>query len=397
MIKKLFLGACCCMALQGAMAQVDGMTGASVQTKETSCGASCSATCCKKTHNTPACQLLDRLKKLQKRGIMLGHQDDPVYGTTWKWEEGKSDVLLTTGDYPAVMGFDLGKLELDSKENLDGVPFDRMRKEIIAQHERGGIVTLSWHPWNPVTGENAWDPKGDAVKAVLDGGEQAAKMQTWLDKVAGFINSLQTADGEKIPVIFRPWHEMNGGWFWWGAKSCTPAEYNNLFVMTVKHLQKAGCDNIVWAWSPNLSDKKTMEAFMERYPGDDYVDLMGVDIYEFDNDDANYQSNLKGTLDILVQAANQQGKLAALTETGCRGISKKTDWFTKILYPVLKSYPLSYVLFWRNAWDKPQEEAYLPGINDGIIVKDFQKLKAEKKILFAKDLCKGKKGKKVKK
>lgn len=47
---------------------------------------------------------------------MLGHQDDPVYGTTWKWDEGKSDVLLTTGDYPAVMGFDLGKLELDSKE-----------------------------------------------------------------------------------------------------------------------------------------------------------------------------------------------------------------------------------------------------------------------------------------
>lgn len=46
---------------------------------------------------------------------MLGHQDDPMYGTTWKWDEGKSDVLLTTGDYPAVMGFDLGKIELDSK------------------------------------------------------------------------------------------------------------------------------------------------------------------------------------------------------------------------------------------------------------------------------------------
>ena len=84
----------------------------------------------------------------QQKGIMLGHQDSPVYGTTWKWDEGKSDVLLVAGDYPAVMGFDLGKLELDSKENLDGVPFDRMRKEILAQYERGGIVTLSWHPWN---------------------------------------------------------------------------------------------------------------------------------------------------------------------------------------------------------------------------------------------------------
>ena len=110
MMRKLFLSAFCCLALQGVMAQVDGMLGASVQTKDTSCGASSSATCCKKTHTTPASQLLGRLKKLQKRGIMLGHQDDPVYGTTWKWDEGKSDVLLITGDYPAVMGFDLGKL-----------------------------------------------------------------------------------------------------------------------------------------------------------------------------------------------------------------------------------------------------------------------------------------------
>lgn len=391
MMRKLFLSAFCCLALQGVMAQVDGMMGASVQTKDTSCGASSSATCCKKTHTTPASQLLGRLKKLQKRGIMLGHQDDPVYGTTWKWDEGKSDVLLITGDYPAVMGFDLGKLELGSKENLDGVPFERMRSEIMAQHARGGIVTLSWHPWNPVTGENAWDPKGDAVKAVLEGGEQAGKMQGWLSKVADFINSLQTADGKKVPVIFRLWHEMNGGWFWWGANSCTPAEYNALFMMTVKSLQKAGCDNVVWAWSPNLSDNKTIEAFMERYPGNDYVDLMGVDIYEFDDSDTNYQTNLKETLDIVVQAARQQRKLAALTETGCRGISKKRDWFTKTLFPVLQSYPLSYVLFWRNAWDKPQEEAYLPGINDGDIVRDFQKLKAEKKILFAKDVKKIKK------
>lgn len=120
---------------------------------------------------------------------MLGHQDDPVYGTTWKWDEGKSDVFLTTGDYPAVMGFDLGKIELDSKENLDGVSFDRMRKEIIAQNERGGIVTLSWHPWNPVTGENAWDPKGDAVAAVLDGGAQQQKFDGWLKKVSDFILS----------------------------------------------------------------------------------------------------------------------------------------------------------------------------------------------------------------
>lgn len=102
--KRILIGAACLMAMQGAMAQVDGVTGASVQTAKTSC---CKGKkqCC----NTPAEQLKVRLQKLLNKGIMLGHQDDPMYGTTWKWDEGKSDVFLTTGDYPAVMGFDLGK------------------------------------------------------------------------------------------------------------------------------------------------------------------------------------------------------------------------------------------------------------------------------------------------
>lgn len=108
-----------------------------------------------------ASQLLKRMKKLQKRGIMIGHQDDPVYGHTWKWEKGHSDVKDICGDYPAVMGFELGSIEIGKKENLDGVSFERMRQEIIAQYQRGGICTLSWHPWNPVTGKNAWILQGN--------------------------------------------------------------------------------------------------------------------------------------------------------------------------------------------------------------------------------------------
>ena len=382
-LKKYLLSAACLLAMQGAMAQVDGVTGASVQAANTSC---CKGK--KDCSKTPAEQLKTRLQKLLSKGIMLGHQDDSVYGTTWKWDEGKSDVLLTTGDYPAVMGFDLGKIELDSKENLDGVPFDRMRQEIIAQYKRGGIVTLSWHPWNPATGENAWDPKGDAVAAVLDGGAQQQKFDFWIKKVSDFILSLKTNDGKLIPVIFRPWHEMNGGWFWWGANSCTPAQYNQLYANTYHRLTKAGCSNIVWAWSPNLGSEKTVEAFLERFPGEQYVDMVGIDIYEFDNDDAAYQQNLSASLDVMLAAAKKVGKIPALTETGCRGISQKKDWFTKTLWPVLQKYQVSYVLFWRNAWDKPQEEAYLPGVGDGAIVNDFKAFKNEKKVLFVKNIKK---------
>lgn len=380
-IKRLFVSAFCILAMQGAMAQnVDGTTGA------TSCAENQTKSCCAKKQMTPAKQLIARLRKLQQEGLMVGHQDDPVYGTTWKWDEGKSDVLLTTGDYPAIMGFDLGKIELDSKENIDGVPFDRMRKEIVAQYERGGIVTLSWHPWNPVNGENAWNFEGEAVKKILTDNKIEKKFDGWLNKVSDFIKSLKTADGKTVPVIFRPWHEMNGNWFWWCANVCTPAEYNLLYTKTYHMLTNAGCNNIVWAWSPNLGSEKTLDRFLERYPGDSFVDLIGIDFYEFDNNDVTYKTKLKETLDLLVEASKKTGKIAALTETGCRGIAKKTNWFTKVLYPVLKQYNLSYVLFWRNAWDKP-EEAYLPGVGD-ISVQDFNKFKKQKRVLFVKDIQK---------
>src|SRR3712207_8001382 len=69
---------------------------------------------------TPAEKLIKRLKKIQKRGVMIGHQDDPVYGTTWKWDKQRSDVKELVGSYPAVMGFDLGEIELENGKNLDG-------------------------------------------------------------------------------------------------------------------------------------------------------------------------------------------------------------------------------------------------------------------------------------
>ena len=82
---------------------------------------------------------------------MFGHQDDPFYGIGWQYEPNRSDVLESCGDYPAIMGFELGGIEMGDAKNLDSVPFDLMRREIIAHHQRGGIVTISWHPRNPLT------------------------------------------------------------------------------------------------------------------------------------------------------------------------------------------------------------------------------------------------------
>ena len=305
---------------------------------------------------TPAQSLIKRLIKIQKRGVMIGHQDDPVYGRTWKWERNRSDVRDLVGVYPAVMGFDLGWIERLSDVNLDKVPFSRIREEIILQYERGGIVTLSWHPTNPITGQSAWGTTPGALRQILPGGAEHSKFCGWLQQVAAFLNSLKSPKtGKPIPVIFRPWHEMNGDWFWWGAKNNSPEEFKQLYIMTHDLLTKQyGCHHLVWAYSPNAVSGDTEERYMAYYPGDSYVDLLGIDLYDFDHNNARYQQQLREELHLITQIGDEREKLTALTETGAQTLPDK-EWFTKVFWPVAENFPIAYVLFWRNAWDAPKE------------------------------------------
>ena len=168
--------------------------------------------------------LYKNLYHLIGKNILFGHQDDPCYGVGWKYIDGRSDIRDLTGEYPAVFGFDLGRTELGQAFNLDSVPFEKTRQYIREAYERGAVITLSWHLNNPLTGGNAWDNKPGAVASILPGGEKNGLYTSWLDRVAGFINSLKGKNGEPIPVILRLFHELNGGWFWWGKNQCSPEE-----------------------------------------------------------------------------------------------------------------------------------------------------------------------------
>lgn len=268
---------------------------------------------------TPAKRLIQRLSCIQSHGIMFGHQDDTFYGHNWHYETGRSDVLETAGDYPAVMGFDLGGLEIDSPRNLDGVPFADMRSAIIAQQRRGGIVTLSWHPRNFVNGKSSWDPEGGEVTKLFNDKVYRKKLTAALDKVAAFIGSLKMGK-TAAPVIFRPWHEMNGDWFWWGGKNTTTEAYRQLYRFTHDYLSRR-CRNIAWAFSPNLG----ATSMDEYYPGDAYVDLVGIDIYDFNNDAKAYTANVSKGLTMVCDFAKAHKKLAALTETGCQGLPQTNE------------------------------------------------------------------------
>lgn len=326
---------------------------------------------------SPAKRLIQRLNRIQQHGILFGHQDDTFYGHNWHYEAGRSDVLETAGDYPAVMGFDLGGLKIDSLRNLDGVPFADMRSAIIAQQQRGGIVTLSWHPRNFVNGETSWDPEGGEVTKLLNDKVYRKKLLTALDKVAAFIGSLKTKSGP-VTVIFRPWHEMNGDWFWWGGKNTTPEAYRQLYRLTHDYLSRR-CRNIVWAFSHNLG-ATSME---EYYPGDKYIDLVGIDIYDFNNDAKAYSANVDKGLSMVCAFAKAHKKLAALTETGCQTLPQP-QWFTQTLWPAISRYPISYVLLWRNAWDKPKE-LYV-SYKGHATEPDFKRFADEPRTLFINDI-----------
>ncbi len=339
-----------------------------------------------------ASQLLEqRMDSLSKHGIMAGHQDDPFYGIDWQWEYGRSDIKDLVGDYPAVMGFDLGGLEMGDEKNLDSVPFSRIREQLLAHVERGGIVTLSWHPRNPVTTQpnggrdgqpwpegTAWDTT-HVVKHILPGGYCHEDFKTWMQRIADFMDTLKDADGQRVPIIFRPWHENNGSWFWWGQKCCTDEEFHALWNMLQDYMDSRGFNNLLWSYSPNLDGQWSKERFMQRYPGNNRVTLIGEDAYQWGTE-ADFKKQLTADLDFLSAFAKENRKMIAMTECGLKNMTDST-WWTRVLMPIMERYPLCYFLLWRNYSKEYFGPA--PGLD---CAEDYKKLYNAKNTLFLKDI-----------
>ena len=339
-----------------------------------------------RTRTHEAEQMLATLKALPEQGVfMFGHHDDPMYGIGWNGDAQRSDVKSVCGDWPAVMSFDLGHLELGNDNNLDGVPFDRIRQESVAQYMRGGMVSFSWHADNPLTGKDAWDVSDSTVvRSVLPGGKNHDKFIVWLDRVADFFNSIKTQDGVKVPVLFRPWHEHTGSWFWWGQALCTDEEYDALWQMTYKRMREKGADQLLWAYSPGIEPKDSAE-YMRRWPGDGIVDVIGVDAYQHEDRQA-YINSLDRLLRIMTDVSKAHGKAMAVTEAGYESIPDSV-WWTKTLMPVIGKYPISYVLVWRNAHNKSGHfYAPYPGHASEA---DFKTFYNDRRTLFAGDMGKG--------
>jgi len=323
--------------------------------------------------------LFKNLQQTAKTGLLFGHQDDLAYGVGWWAEPGRSDVREVCGDYPAVYGWDLGDIHRDA--NLDGVDFWQMQQWVKQICRRGGINTFSMHLDNPVSGGTAWD-NAAAVKFILPGGtHHAAYLQT-LDKIAVFLKGLKSDDGKYIPVILRPYHEHNHDWPWWGAASCTADEYNALWRMTVAYLRDTrGLHHLLYAISPQ--EVSLESAYLARYPGDEWVDILGMDYYMLT--EKTRVPQLGKSLAMMAALAMRRGKISALTEVGVDKVPFH-DWWSGYLLAAVNYNADSQKTAWALVWRNASAAHYFAPYPGQISAADFVKFYQDPFTLFEKDL-----------
>ena len=198
-------------------------------------------------------------------GTMAAHSTN-ITEATW--------VHTNTGKWPALTGFDfIDHTNLNQNwVNYSG-PFT------LGQDwwNNNGLVTISWHWRDPLTKSgsfNTSETSFDVSKVTDTGSAEYKAMIVDIDVIAGYLKQFKDAN---IPVLWRPLHEAEGGWFWWGAKGTEPfkALWKLLFDRLVNY---HGLNNLIWVYTTSASDNAAT-----WYPGNDYVDVLGMDIYPGEN------------------------------------------------------------------------------------------------------------------
>src|SRR5687767_5015226 len=174
--------------------------------------------------------LFHNLKRLSVNHTLFGHQHATEYGHGWAGDQDRSDVKSVTGSHPAVIGVDIsgfsGRPVLQIRKAKDD-----LRNIVQDTYNRGGVVTISWHFSNPVSGGGFYwvdTVSKPAVRYIIPGGEAHEQYKEILRGVGAWANSVRGKDGNLVPMIFRPFHEFDGGWFWWGKPHATRDEFISL-------------------------------------------------------------------------------------------------------------------------------------------------------------------------
>ncbi|MCM4157801.1 beta-mannosidase [Gramella sp. AN32] len=340
----------------------------------------------KATEDTKA--LYANLWEVQQSGTMFGHHDDLIYGRNWYTENGRSDIKDVVGDYPAVFSVDVAEI-MDDRSNGSDLNDDRIRT-IKEARSRGEVIIANMHLNNPLTGGDSWDNSSNIVaKEILtDGSTTQVKYVGWLDKLAEFANNLKDSNGELIPIIFRPFHEHTQTWSWWGRSATTQTEFVQLWKFTIDYLKDSkDVHNFIYAISPQLDQAGSKDSFLFRWPGDDYVDFIGMDSYHGTNTSA-FSTNLRN----LTLLSQEKMMPCGVTETGVEGIryadgTPIDDYWTNEIGIPLAGKEISMIVLWRNKYDPDQNgHHYFAPFEGEATTENFVDFYEMSHILFSNDL-----------
>jgi mannan endo-1,4-beta-mannosidase len=248
-------------------------------------------------------QLLEYIYNISGKQIMAGQHCAPLVGSTRL-----PVVHRLTNKYPAVFGQDFG---FSYPGYWDGINYrQNIVDEAIRRHAEGFIITLMWHAVPPTEDEPVTfreSIQGELTDQewndlITPGTLIHERWKSQVDVIAWFLKQLRYAG---VPVLWRPYHEMNGGWFWWGQK---PGEngYKKLWRMLYDRLVNFhGLNNLIWVFNTN-EFKNGVDPHETYYPGDDVVDILATDVYTEGFNQENY--------DLMVALAGN--KPIALGEVG---------------------------------------------------------------------------------
>ena len=373
--------------------------------------------------------------------VIFGHQNDTHHkaGST---EEGftNSDTKDITGSIAGVVGIDT--LSLTGNEASAWDTPEAQRIQFVADLTRsaaaeGAVITLSAHMPNfdlidqkvkafeasnktgntsdtlgywEVNGEKQYNFSGytpgtltgNVVARIMPEQDLNYLFTDYLDLIADYAKAVEK-DG--ITILFRPFHENTGSWFWWGAALCDKEAYINLYRYTVDYLKEQGVHNFLYVYGPGSEAANAVE-YAQRYPGDAYVDMIGYDLYHSyptKENQAGYLENIHKQNMILQEFAQKHNKLYAITETGVANGSNALltsgnevlDWYMQLLNEISDD-GVCYFLTWANFNDttsfytpfvkEKRENSVLYGHE---MLDEFIRFYNDEKSVFATDMHNG--------
>ena len=354
-------------------------------------------------HRNAETEKLDRLLKrlVEEKRIMFGMANPTTIGFAagpQNSDYNSSDCKDITGDHPAFHESDLMWYE----ENPRFREWDM--NAMKEAYKRGAVLGYCWHLRGPESGQFYAAKNGmqgadrtlaEEIVANPDRGSNQ-KLDWYLTRIDSI--AIPVFRELNCPLVFRPFHEMTGEWFWWGRQIGSDC-YRKLFRLTVEYLRSKGVDNLLYCWAPD----KFVD--FDFYPGDEYVDVLGLDIYEPGLSPIYPKEKLIENLTLICDYAAAHDKVAAWTEVGCRptetGISRYPeqypDFWTTYVWDVVTENPqagrLAWIASWYNAdWKRDgSSTSFIPykGMKRKKArkaIKDFRKMYAYPNSVFERDM-----------